>query len=231
MAENKGYMTLSDEQGSIHISEEVIAAIAVGAVREVEGVSGMMGNLGTSVADLVTNKKGAQKNAKGVKIEMTETGLVLDIYLTVAYGHAIPEVAENAQKAVASAVSDMTGCTVENCLILSAATGLTAKDGSKVFGQHVFAGGLSAGQQQVFAAEQRRQRLLPHLFAVVGKGRGRDARAQCVRQGMGSAVLLDCFQQSGVYPFLLQSFKEIRHLYKHLDFAGCLAQTGCSALS
>ena len=113
MAENKGYMTLSDEQGSIHISEEVIAAIAVGAVREVEGVSGMMGNLGTSVADLVTNKKGAQKNAKGVKIEMAETGLVLDIYLTVAYGHAIPEVAENAQKAVASAVSAMTGCTVE----------------------------------------------------------------------------------------------------------------------
>ena len=39
MAENKGYMTLSDEQGSIHISDEVIAAIAVGAVREVEGVS------------------------------------------------------------------------------------------------------------------------------------------------------------------------------------------------
>ena len=113
MAENKGYMTLSDEQGSIHISEEVIAAIAVGAVREVEGVSGMMGNLGTSVADLVTNKKGAQKNAKGVKIEMTENGLILDLYLTVAYGHAIPKVAENAQKAVASAVSAMTGCTVE----------------------------------------------------------------------------------------------------------------------
>ena len=113
MAENKGYMTLSDEQGSIHISEEVIAAIAVGAVREVEGVSGMMGNLGTSVADLVTNKKGAQNIAKGVKIEMTENGLILDLYLTVAYGHAIPEVAENAQKAVASAVSAMTGCTVE----------------------------------------------------------------------------------------------------------------------
>ena len=33
MAENKGYMTLSDEQGSIHISEEVIAAIAVGGGR------------------------------------------------------------------------------------------------------------------------------------------------------------------------------------------------------
>ena len=107
----------------------------------------------------------------------------------------------------------------------------TAKGGGKVFRQHVFAGGFSACQQQVFAAEQRRQRLLPHLLAVVGKGRGGDAWAQCVRQGVGSAVLLDCFQQGGVYPFLPQSFKEIRHLYKHLDFAGCLAQTGCSALS
>lgn len=113
MAETKGYMTLSDEQGSIHISEEVIAAIAVGAVREVEGISGMMGNLGTSVTDLVTNKKGAQKNAKGVKIELSETGLSLDLYVTVEYGHAIPEVAGNAQKAVVSAVSAMTGCTVE----------------------------------------------------------------------------------------------------------------------
>ena len=113
MAETKGYMTLSDEQGSIHISEEVIAAIAVGAVREVEGISGMVGNLGTSVTDLVTNKKGAQKSARGVKIEMSETGLSLDLYVTVEYGHAIPEVAGNAQKAVVSAVSAMTGCTVE----------------------------------------------------------------------------------------------------------------------
>ncbi len=85
------------------------------------------------------------------------------------------------------------------------------KAAAEVLGQHVFAGGFAACQQQVFAAEQRRQRLLPHLFAIVGKGRGRDARAQCVRQGMGSAVLLDRYQQSGVYALLPQSFKEIRH--------------------
>lgn len=113
MAENKGYMTLSDEQGSIHISEDVIAAIAVGAAREVEGVSGMMGTLGTSVADLVSNKKSTQKNARGVKIDMAESGLTLDLYLTVEYGQPIPDVAENAQKAVIAAVSAMTGCTVE----------------------------------------------------------------------------------------------------------------------
>jgi len=113
MADNKEYMTLPEENGSINISEEVIAAIAVGAVREVEGVSGMMTNLGNSVADLMTNKKNIQKSTRGVKIDMTGAALVLDLYVTVKYGVAIPEVAENAQKAVASAVEAMTGCQVE----------------------------------------------------------------------------------------------------------------------
>ena len=36
MGESKEYMTLPEENGSINISEEVIAAIAVGAVRDVE---------------------------------------------------------------------------------------------------------------------------------------------------------------------------------------------------
>ena len=112
MADNKEYMVMPEEDGAIHISEEVIASIAVGAVREVEGVSGMMTNLGGSVTDLVNNKKNAQKGAKGVKIDMTHEALVLNLYLTVQYGHAIPEVAENAQKAVSAAVEAMTGCSV-----------------------------------------------------------------------------------------------------------------------
>ena len=113
MADNKEYMTLPEENGSINISEEVIAAIAVGAVREVEGVSGMMTNLGGSVSDLVNNRKNAQKGVKGVKIDMTGAALVLDLYLTIEYGHAIPDVAANVQKAVFGAVEAMTGCAVE----------------------------------------------------------------------------------------------------------------------
>lgn len=90
MAESKEYMTLPEENGSINISEEVIAAIAVGAVREVEGVSGMMTSLGGSVTDLVNNKKNAQKGTRGVKIDMTGAALKLDLYLTVRYGTPIP---------------------------------------------------------------------------------------------------------------------------------------------
>ena len=100
MAESKEYMTLPEENGSINI-------------REVEGVSGMMTNLGGSVTDLVNNRKNAQKGVRGVKIDMTGAALVLDLYLTVQYGNPIPEVAGNAQKAVSSAVEAMTGCAVE----------------------------------------------------------------------------------------------------------------------
>ena len=73
-----------------------------------------------------------------------------------------------------------------------------AKSGGKVFCQHVFA----AGQQQVFAAEDGRQRLFPHLFAVVGKGRGGDTRAQRLTERMSGAVFLHRRKQGRVHPFL-----------------------------
>lgn len=110
MAESREYMTLPEEKGNIHIAEEVIAAISVGAVREVEGVSGMM--VGGSVADLAGGKKSAQKNVRGVKIHMGDAAMTLDVYLAVKYGYPIPEVAARVQNAVGSSVEAMTGCCV-----------------------------------------------------------------------------------------------------------------------
>ena len=110
MGESKEYLTLPEENGSINISEEVIAAIAVGAVRDVEGISGIMTGVGGNVTDLMM-KKNAQKGVRGVKIDMTGMAMTLDLYVTVKFGHPIPEVAENAQKAVAGAIEAMTGCT------------------------------------------------------------------------------------------------------------------------
>ena len=106
------YMTLAEENGNIKISEEVIAAIAVGAAREVEGVADMVNNLTGSVSDLMNNKKGAQKGTKGVKIDMTGAALTLTLSLAVRYGHAVRDVAESVQKSVASAVEAMERCRV-----------------------------------------------------------------------------------------------------------------------
>ena len=100
MGEHKDYMTHADELGCIHISEEVLASIAAGAVVEVEGISGLM------------NAGGKKSNGKSVRLTMEEDGAVVDVYVMIRYGYAIPEVAENAQKAVVSAVEAMTGCGV-----------------------------------------------------------------------------------------------------------------------
>ena len=73
---------------------------------EVDGVSGMMSG-GGNVSDLM------KKNpARGVKISCNGESITLDLFVTVQYGHPIPEMAQNVQQAVATAVADSTGFTV-----------------------------------------------------------------------------------------------------------------------
>ena len=100
MNESKEYITHPDEMGCIHISEDVICAVASSAAAEVDGVSAMMNAAG---------KKGA---SRGVKITVADERAAVDVYLMVRYGQPIPEVAEKVQTAVASAVEAMTGLTV-----------------------------------------------------------------------------------------------------------------------
>lgn len=110
MGDSKDYMTMPEDNGTVNISEEVIASIAVGAVRDVEGISGLMTSMG-SVTDL-ENGRAAKKGIKGVRVDLTGADVILDLYVSVKFGQPIPDVAENAQKAVSAAVEAMTGCTV-----------------------------------------------------------------------------------------------------------------------
>ena len=98
MGENKEYMTHPEELGCIHISEDVLASIAAGAVAEVEGISGLMN---------------VKSNAKGVRLTADEDGAVIDLYVMIRYGYAIPEVADKLQSAVSGAIESMTGFDVK----------------------------------------------------------------------------------------------------------------------
>ncbi len=98
MNESKDYITHPDEMGTIHISEDVLAAIAASAADEVEGVSGLL------------NVSGTKRSAsKGVRLTRKDEGTVIDLYLMIKYGQAIPEVAERVQSAVAGAMGAMAG--------------------------------------------------------------------------------------------------------------------------
>ena len=106
MAENKEYMNAPDESGNIHISEDVVASIAISAAKEVDGVHNIIpaGN----VSDFM--KKGG---ARGVRITMEDGALTIDLFVVVNYGVIIPEVAQKVQNSVASSVEAMTGYPVQ----------------------------------------------------------------------------------------------------------------------
>lgn len=101
MGENREYITHNEELGCIHISEDVLAAVSAAAASEVDGICGMMN---------IAAKKTA---ARGVRVTVEEESAVIDLYVMLRYGYAIPEVAEKIQNAVASAVEAMTGFAVK----------------------------------------------------------------------------------------------------------------------
>ena len=109
MSENREYVSRSDELGNIHISGEVLVSIAAAAALEVEGVSGLSANLGSDIAELLSNKKNL---TKGVHIQVEDEQVTVELAVLMSYGHTIPEVGRAVQDAVKSSVESMTGLTV-----------------------------------------------------------------------------------------------------------------------
>ena len=104
MADNREYLTRAEENGSINIAEDVVAAIAADAIGEIEGVGSMCQNM----TEQITGKKGL----RGVRAEVKDGEIIVDVYLMVRYGYAIPETARKVQDSVSAAVSGMTGYNV-----------------------------------------------------------------------------------------------------------------------
>ncbi|KLU66260.1 alkaline shock protein 23 [Desulfosporosinus acididurans] len=95
--------------GSIRIADEVVEVIAGLAASEVEGVVGMSGGFVGDLAQML----GRNKNlSKGVKVEVGEHEVAVDLFIVVEYGVSIPEVAYKVQEAVKDAIESMTGLRV-----------------------------------------------------------------------------------------------------------------------
>jgi len=103
MADSKEYMSHDENMGSINISEDVVASIASAAATEVEGGGGMLSG---NVSDLVGGKK---MTARGVRVEMDDEGIVVNLFITIRFGCAIADVAAKVQNAVYAALEGMTG--------------------------------------------------------------------------------------------------------------------------
>ena len=105
MAERKDYLVQSLDNGSVMISEEVIASIAALAVREVEGVYGLSSTSTLDIANII----GKKNLRKGIRVIINADDVEIACNLVVKFGENVMDVAKNVQDAIASEVTSMTG--------------------------------------------------------------------------------------------------------------------------
>ncbi|KUP06175.1 hypothetical protein Q75_09580 [Bacillus coahuilensis p1.1.43] len=109
MAENQTQTLLQmnhnkDDHGKIEIAPEVIEVIAGIAASEVEGVSQMRGNFASGVVE----RLGKKNHGKGVKVELHDDGIIIDIYCVMGFGLSIPTIAAQVQDNIREALLNMT---------------------------------------------------------------------------------------------------------------------------
>ena len=105
-----GYVSETDALGTVKIANDVVAMIAGLAATEVDGVSSMSGNITNEWME----KVGMKKQTKGVKVDILEGNVSVDLALTLEYGFNIPTTCNKVQEKVKSAIETMTGFAVSD---------------------------------------------------------------------------------------------------------------------
>ena len=104
MAENKQYIMQPQENGTVNISEEVIAAIVAHAAVEVEGVASLNARPSNDIVELI----GKKTSVKGVKVTILENNAVaIDCNINIKYGESIVDVSAAVQDAARNALESL----------------------------------------------------------------------------------------------------------------------------
>ena len=112
MAEDRNIYKIHDNGslGEVQIADEVVAIIAGLAATEVEGVGSMAGN----ITNELVGKLGMKNLSKGVKVDILENIVCVDLALNIEYGYNILETSKTVQEKVKAAIENMTGLVVSD---------------------------------------------------------------------------------------------------------------------
>lgn len=112
MAEDRNRYKIHDNGslGEVQIADEVVAIIAGLAATEVEGVGSMAGN----ITNELVGKLGMKNLSRGVKVDVLENVVCVDLALNIEYGYNILETSKKVQERVKTAIENMTGLTVSD---------------------------------------------------------------------------------------------------------------------
>ncbi|SDK55829.1 Asp23/Gls24 family envelope stress response protein [Sediminibacillus albus] len=110
--------------GKVEIAPEVIEVIAGIATTEIKGVYAMRGNFASGVAE----RFGKKSHGKGIKVELTENGVLIDVFVVLDYGSSIPEVAQKIQTNIRQALRNMTALEIDEINIHIVGVQIEQKD-------------------------------------------------------------------------------------------------------
>ncbi|MEE3420083.1 MAG: Asp23/Gls24 family envelope stress response protein [Lachnospiraceae bacterium] len=110
MAEDRNMYTIKDDGGigTVKIADEVVAVIAGLAATEVKGVASIAGG----ITNGMVARKGIKALSKGVRVDVQDHLVTVDLSVCLEYGYSIPEVGSSVQEKVKSAIENMTGMQV-----------------------------------------------------------------------------------------------------------------------
>jgi|GEM_PF-128112 uncharacterized alkaline shock family protein YloU len=97
--------------GTVSFATEVVATIAGLAATEVDGVASMS-SPSSGFADMFS-RKNTRNFTKGVRIDLDNNRVSVDVTIVVEYGSPVPDVARNIQENVKKAIETMSGLDVK----------------------------------------------------------------------------------------------------------------------
>jgi len=116
-----------EKLGKVEIAPEVIEVITGIAASEVAGVLSMRG----SFASGITERFGKKSHSKGVKVELTEAGIVTDLYLILKFGVSIPKVCQEIQSNIKQTLKSMTSLEISEVNIHVVGIQMETKESSQ----------------------------------------------------------------------------------------------------
>ncbi len=95
--------------GAIRIHNDVIAVIARHAAMKIPGVADMSGTFVDGIAGMI----GRKSQDRGIRVEVHDNAVSLDLHVVLDYGVRIPQVCWQLQNDLRETVETMTGKTVK----------------------------------------------------------------------------------------------------------------------
>lgn len=119
-------LNVSDDTGlgKVEIAPEVIEVITGIAATEVDGLFAMRGNFATGVVE----RFGKKAHSKGVKVELSESGILIDLFVVLNFGVSIPQVAEKLQSNIRQTLKNMTALEIDEINIHVVGIQMDGKD-------------------------------------------------------------------------------------------------------